>query len=115
MTGRDPTDQELAKLERIAALTKTLPLLGLPILAFAFFIIRFMPDREGLHWPVLTFGAIGLILALTPLLYLSFCLRCPRCSGWIAIPKCPSCGLKLEEPGKRQTRQIRRGETGGQT
>jgi hypothetical protein len=97
-----PTDAERSKLLHIASLRKSLPLLTLSFGAVAILIIRQVPDLHDSHWAVITVAAVAAILFLTPLVYLSFFLRCPRCSGRIAIPKCPSCGLRLEESTKRR-------------
>ena len=90
-----PTDLERAKLERIATAKKWLPFLVVP-LAFSSPIYLLYPNRATTALAITVF-----LLMLAPVLYLSFFLRCPRCAGWIAMPKCPSCGLKLDEPPKR--------------
>jgi hypothetical protein len=54
-------------------------------------------------------AASAALVALAVIIHISFCLRCPRCSGWIAMPKCPACGLKLAD---RLEQVASRSETG---
>jgi len=94
MTTHTPTDAESAALKRIAAARA-----GLPIVLFANFAAVGSAGivRDGYAGPILA-GAAVLILLAT-LVYISFTLRCPRCSSWIPMPssrsKCTSCGLHL--------------------
>ena len=57
--------------------------------------ILLLPDNYVALAAALAISAA--VFMVGSLIYLSFFLRCPRCSGWVAImPKCLSCGLKLE-------------------
>lgn len=93
MINQEPGNTELRKLEAIAGRRKQQPLigmLGLMIIAG----LNFLP--ESYSWLQVVLQSVVLLALLAQFIYVSFALRCPRCSGWIAIPKCPSCGLKLE-------------------
>ncbi len=88
---------EMARLETIASRQKSLfvgaqiaSLLGL-VCAIA------LPRLLGEGYDVLSATlAIGLFLGVMGIyVYLTCFQRCPRCAGWIVIPKCPACGLKL--------------------
>src|SRR5690242_11307641 len=95
MIGRPATDSERAKLERINSTRISLVVLMLLCSSSVIILHYAIPDR---YETLKVFLAIALaVVVLGMLIYLSFCLRCPRCSGWIAIPKCPACGLRLEK------------------
>ena len=89
------TKTEAAALQRIAGMRSRLlvvMLVGMTVTASA----RMIPNA-GLQIAVAALAALTVIGAA---LYLSFGLRCPRCSSWIplatsATSKCTSCGMSL--------------------
>jgi hypothetical protein len=89
------TESETAALRRIAGMRSRLlvaSLVGMSVTLSA----RLIPNA-GLQIAVATLAALTVIGAA---LYLSFGLRCPRCSSWIpaatsATSKCTSCGMSL--------------------
>lgn len=93
MRNTQPTAHEKARLNRIATLrTQLLP-------------VWMCGGVASLVFPSAVAGVI-LLAGLTCSIYLTCCLRCPRCAGWIVIPKCPSCGLKLESSGKTHLHRL---------
>ena len=62
-------------------------------------VVSVIQKRQALGM-ALAVGA--LVVVASGVIYISFCLRCPRCSGWIVMPKCPACGLKLESGKSRE-------------
>ncbi len=96
MAIRAPTAEELKKLELIDRTRKqAVPVALLAGLA-ALFIGR-MQRHEDLK---ILLMASAVLIMLATVIYVSFCLRCPRCSGWIAIARCPACGLGKPGSGK---------------
>jgi hypothetical protein len=84
MRNSTPTAHEKGRLSRIPALRAQGSLVALAGVVAALLL------------PPLA-SAVFLLAVLGHLVYVTCCLRCPRCSGWIVIPKCPSCGLKLDD------------------
>jgi hypothetical protein len=82
MHNREPTAHEKARLSRIVTLRTWLPLVSLSGCVAS--LVLPLPVAV----PIILAGLAGFV-------YLTCGLRCPRCSGWIVIPKCPSCGLEL--------------------
>lgn len=98
MKRQAPTAGERKALESIKA-APTRSLLAVASLTGCVWLLQVVPERYA---AASTIVAVGLILALLAVLvYQTCCLRCPRCAGWVVIPKCPSCGLKLNEPGAK--------------
>ena len=94
MKAQPPTEQERIALERIKS-TNGLVVIAVLAVSCLYPIVQILPDRlssvsVGLA-VVIVLGAVGLVV------YRACFLRCPRCSGWVAIPKCPACGLKLSQ------------------
>ncbi len=56
-----------------------------------------LPQLLGEGYEVLSaILVIGLFLGVIGIFVYQTCFqRCSRCAGWIVIPKCPACGLKL--------------------
>ena len=104
MTQHERPAHETAALQRIAARRKWLSLSAQSALLLAFAAIvsrRLFGERYDALSMILAFGL--LLGAIGIFVYLTCFQRCPRCAGWIVIPKCPACGLKLE--GARKTAQ----------
>lgn len=91
-----PTDDERRKLKAIQAIRQRAVLVIVALVPFLLVVSRFTPNV--IIKMTLAVGAVAAGLGI--LLYLSFGLRCPRCRGWISMPKCPSCGLALERSTK---------------
>lgn len=86
-----PTADEKTALERIEA-TQRLSLVGILAMIAVLSLLRFVPDE---HSAIAAIASVVVVLiALSLLVYRTCFLRCPRCSGWIVIAKCPACGLK---------------------
>lgn len=90
-----PTAREgvsLAKIRAWKTRMAILPFLLLPLLAS-----RWLMEIN----PIVGWMVIGIAMAalLGSVVYVSFFLRCPRCSGWIGVgsSKCLSCGLVTAE------------------
>jgi hypothetical protein len=95
MNQKSPTPQETLALKRIQGVPMRSPLTVLAISALLL-SLQSLPERYA---AVSAFVSVGLALCVVAVLVYQACfLRCPRCYGWIAIPKCPDCGLRLEEP-----------------
>ena len=104
MKVQKPTTQERHALKRIEA-TNWLSVIVVAALAGLLPAAQFLPERFSSVSAVLSIlmvlGAIGVLV------YRTCFLRCPRCSGWVAMPKCVACGLTLEKfadggsPGSR--------------
>ena len=95
MNRQAPTAQERAALERIKAIQTRSPLVVLAMVGLTL-SLQLLPERYAAVSAVVSIGLAFGIVAM--FVYRACFLRCPRCSGWIAIPKCPACGLKLDEP-----------------
>ena len=95
MDTHTPTPTESAALKRIASLRSRVPGV-LMVGAAIIFSSRLVEDQTV----SIAIAACGVLLLLGMLLYISFGLRCPRCSRWIPAPsknsKCVGCGLSLE-------------------
>lgn len=93
MTDHGVPGREATRLKTIASRQKWL-FVGMQIgILLAIASGRLLGERYDVLAAILTIGlglgAIGIFV------YLSCFQRCPRCAGWIVIPKCPACGLKL--------------------
>ena len=95
MTIAGATDAEKTALKRIASLRTVLLTLTFTCLAV---IVLSIPMRE--ESSALALAGAALLVMLSLVAYISFRLKCPRCSSWIPLPsprsKCTSCGLSLE-------------------
>lgn len=93
MNRQSPTTEERIALMRI----EQVPMRTLLILVAVCGLVaslRVLPDRYSAVSAVV---AVALALGgVAVLVYQACFLRCPRCFAWIAIPKCPDCGLKLD-------------------
>jgi hypothetical protein len=103
VTTRTPTDTEKASLKRIASVRS-----GLPVVLFANFAAIALASvvRDGPVGSIVAGSAV--LILLGTVVYISFALRCPRCSSWIPMPssrsKCTSCGLSLGAASEEGTR-----------
>jgi hypothetical protein len=92
-----PTDRERASLDRVWAWRRYILIVPLSALLLVV-TTRMVPDQS----PTLQITLVAILFAslVGPVLYVSFCLRCPRCAGWIGLgsPKCLSCGLHTAPP-----------------
>src|SRR5688572_8872847 len=89
------TEAEAAALRRIAGMRSRL--LGAMLVSMAITLSARLIPNAGLQIIVATLAVLTVIGAA---LYLSFGLRCPRCSSWIplatsATSRCTSCGMSL--------------------
>jgi len=99
MNLQGPTTQERIALERIEAIVARSPWVVIAIMALML-SLQWLPERYA---AVSAIVSVGVVLGgVATLVYRACFLRCPRCSGWIAIPKCPACGLKLDEPASHR-------------
>ena len=96
MTDHDVAVPEVRRLEAIASRRKWLfaiMQIGVLLALGAIASRRLFGERYDMLPLILaialTVGAMGIFV------YLTCFQRCPRCAGWIVIPKCPACGLKL--------------------
>jgi hypothetical protein len=95
MNRQNPTAQERIALKRIEAVPMR-SLLALVTIGGLVLALRALPERFS---TVAAIASVALALTgIAVLIYQACFLRCPRCSAWIAIPKCPDCGLKLDKP-----------------
>jgi hypothetical protein len=100
MNRQSPTTEERIALKRIAQVPMRTLLVALAVIGLQVLSRQVLPERYS---AVSAIVAVGLALAgIAVLVYQACFLRCPRCSAWIAIPKCPDCGLKLDQPASRQ-------------
>ena len=99
MSRQGPTTQERIALERIKAIPTRSVLVVLAMVG-----LKLSQQLLPVRYAVLgTIVSVGLVLGLLATLVYQACfLRCPRCAGWIAIPKCPACGLELDEPANHR-------------
>jgi hypothetical protein len=71
-------------------------LLAIVTIGVLILCLQVLPERYS---TVSAIAAVGLALSgIAVMVYQACFLRCPRCSAWIAIPKCPDCGLKVDKP-----------------
>ena len=89
-----PTEEERNKLRGIAATRVQATALICAVVPGLLVVSRFISNDTLKLFVAMSAVVIG----LAALIYMAFCLRCPRCKGWIAIPKCPSCGIALDRP-----------------
>lgn len=94
MSRPRPTDEQLRKLQVIEERKKWIAA-AMPLSAILMLVALQVSERYGPLQLVLL--CVLTLLVIGGGIYLSFCQRCPRCSGWIVIPKCPSCGLAPEK------------------
>ena len=95
MNRQSPTAQERIALKRIAAVPMR-TLLAVVSVSGLVLSLQVLPERYS---TVSAIAAVTLALSgIAVMVYQACFLRCPRCSAWIAIPKCPDCGLKLDKP-----------------
>ena len=90
-----PTDPEQVRIDRITAWRSRILLVL--VIAFALFgVSRFLPEER--EWVAIGIAAVMLVVLLGVIGYVSFGLRCPRCSSWVgvSVPKCASCGLRFD-------------------
>ena len=100
MSSSKPTNPERIALERIEAIRARSPFEALALLGL-FPLLQLLPER---HSALAAMLSVVLVLGMVATLVHRTCfLRCPRCSGWIVIPKCPACGLKLDKPGSTRS------------
>src|SRR5688572_27133895 len=92
-----PTAAEKARLQTIATLRMQLPVVAIVGIGIAIAVSVLIAPGSVLPAIIAVTAAV---ILLGQLIYVSFCLRCPRCSGWIVLPKCPSCGLGLNGSDK---------------
>lgn len=96
VTHHAVTARETAELQKIAARRKWLVLGAQCTILLALLAIasrRALGERYDTL--SLLFGSAFLLATIGIFVYLTCFQRCPRCAGWIVIPKCPGCGLKL--------------------
>lgn len=89
------TEAQQILLQRIQSRRTSLGILA-ACCAPLFFAVGFFV-RERHPMAAMVIEALALAVSFGLILYLATCLRCPRCAGWIAIPQCPACGLKLKK------------------
>jgi hypothetical protein len=89
------TEAHRALLKRIQSRGTSLRILAACCAPLFFAVGYFVRERHPISGMVIE--AVALAVSFGLILYLATCQRCPRCSGWIAIPQCPACGLKLEK------------------
>lgn len=95
MNRWSPTTQERIALKKIAAVPMRSALLA-GMVSGLILSLQVLPERYS---TLATIAAVGLLLSgIAFMVYQACFLRCPRCFAWIAIPKCPDCGLKLDKP-----------------
>lgn len=99
MNRRTPTEQERIALQRIEA-GRASSLSAILVLGGLMLLLQLLRDRAD---AVSVVVSVVLVLGMGAILVYRACfLRCPRCSGWIAVPKCPSCGLAFDEPASHR-------------
>lgn len=99
--GYAQTEQETKQFEEIEAKLKLLDLsanVGGVLMLLLVGLLIVAPEQ---YQTAKTIVAVTIGFALIGILIYRTCfLRCPRCAGWIVLPKCP-CGLKLKKYVKR--------------
>jgi hypothetical protein len=99
--GHAPTEQETKQLEEIEARLKLLDLSSHVAVLLMLLLVGSLIVAPEQYQTVKTILVVAIALALVgTLVYRTCFLRCPRCAGWIVLPKCP-CGVKLEKYVKR--------------
>jgi rRNA maturation endonuclease Nob1 len=97
------TDAEKTALKRIASLRK-----GLLAAILICLTVILLSQQIRSESAAIALAAAALFVMLSLVAYISFRLRCPRCSSWIPLPsprsKCTSCGLNLEAGSGEQSR-----------
>jgi len=89
------TEAHRVLLERIQSRRTSLRILAGCCAPVLFPVGYFVRERHPILGMVIE--AVALAAFFGVILYLATCQRCPRCSGWIAIPLCPACGLNLKK------------------
>ena len=95
MERQGPTTRERLVLERIAKIPERSLIVAVAVGALVL-SLRALPEQYATLSSIA--AVVAVLVGLTFFIYQACFLRCPRCSGWIAVPKCPSCGLKLDRP-----------------
>lgn len=95
MKRKGPTTQERLVLQRIARIPARSMIAAAAVVGLVL-SLQTLPEQYAAFASVAAFVAV--LVGLAVFVYQACFLRCPRCSGWIAVPKCPSCGLKLDPP-----------------
>lgn len=104
MNRQKPTTEEQIALQRIET-TQTWSRLAVILTPLLTLLFRFLPEA---YVPVSAIVSVAMFLgAVAIIIYRACFLRCPRCSGWIAIPSCPACGLKLDKTANQPTARSR--------
>lgn len=98
-----PTDSEKAGIAEIVAWrTRILFMVFIPmaIAALCLFLEDFLQDKVWLFAGLVTAVFVSL---MGTVVYVSFFLRCPRCSTWtgMGVNKCASCGLRYDAQESR--------------
>jgi hypothetical protein len=95
MTTASATDAERTALKRIASLRT-----GLLAPIFVCMAVILLSTQIHSEAAAIVLAGAALLVMLSLVVYISFRLRCPRCSSWIPLPssrsKCTSCGLSLK-------------------
>jgi hypothetical protein len=104
MNRSAPTEAEASALRRMGVLRSqvfAVVLTGatVPLLA------RIIPNA----WVQVVVATCAVAAVIGAALYLSFGLRCPRCSSWVppaptARSRCTSCGMSLRSPDEKNSR-----------
>jgi hypothetical protein len=91
-----PTEEQLRKIKSIETTRKQVIFLvtaGMPLL----FLISWVTRNEAAK---MVLAVVALLISMSGVIYVSFLQRCPRCKGWISLPRCPACGLAPDKPAK---------------
>jgi Kef-type K+ transport system membrane component KefB len=95
MATASATAAERKALKRIASIRT-----GLLAPIFACVAVILLSRQIRSEPAAIALAGSALVVMLSLVVYISFRLRCPRCSGWIPLPspssKCTSCGLSLK-------------------
>jgi hypothetical protein len=102
MTDPKVPGREMARLETLASRQKSLFVVAQIGALLGLGCVIALPRLLGESYDVLSaILATSLFLGVIAILVHLTCFqRCPRCVGWIVIPKCPACGLKLGKGGR---------------
>jgi hypothetical protein len=99
MNRQRPTPEEMLALQKIKGIHARTLVAVFAVGALAF-TLRALPERYAAASVIASIGLVLYIVAV--LIYRACFLKCPRCSKWIVIAKCPHCGLKLDEHAIRR-------------
>jgi hypothetical protein len=94
---RPPTEAETVKLRRIGVARNLLLVVVFAGSGLNLLMGR-LPDRFETLAVVVSVMVGCAILGM--FIYVTCLQRCPRCEGWVAIAKCPKCGLRLDALNK---------------